>query len=54
MIISYAKFILKCFVTLLCTFTIQHAIQQQGYRADFGGMLVIVITSLICVRVWKI
>lgn len=45
-------FLIRCAVTLGCVWTLQNIIHREGYRAEFGTLLLAAIVTIVCIRFW--
>lgn len=45
-------FMIRAAVTLVCVYTVQNLIHQEGYRVEFGTLLLASICAIIAIRMW--
>lgn len=48
----FTFYAIRIIVTLGCILTLQTVIQSQGYRANFGSLVIAAIAVIIGVRFW--
>jgi hypothetical protein len=45
-------FALRAVVTLVCIYSIQNLIHQEGYRVEFSTLLLASICAIVAIRMW--
>lgn len=45
-------FTIRCVITLACLFTLQHVLQEEGYRVEGESLLMVAVIFVVGVKLW--